>query len=244
MSIIDSVLAGLAYGMGATAWFLVYDESLLSLTIGSLCFSIILMAIPYYRLDFFLGRPGVLTDKNTSLIESIIVYFGNLIGIMWIGILMKIFAPHGDHISQVARYVLSHLAEQGWDTVFVVSIFSGMMFYAGAMAVNNGYAPTYFLLISFVCMMAHWPTVHMIFFCLWADTWESWSYFWYLIIPVTLGNIIGSNIWIILRRHSPTYKNERFIKPDSDEADIVRKFHQFVLDNQKKDSNNDNPSDK
>lgn len=240
MSIIDSILAGLAYGLGATAWFFIYDGSLASLIVGSFCFAIVLMAIPYYRLDFFLGRPGALVDKNIDPVETIIVYFGNAIGVMWIAILMKLFAPMETHLQEVAEYCLSYLREQHWDSVFVISIFSGMMFYAGAMAINKGQPPIYFLLISFVCMMARWPTVHIVFYALWLDKWAG---SWYLIVPVTLGNVIGSNIWVMLRKHSPTFKNQDYIKPD--EYDIVDRFRDFVRNNKNsEDPNKDNHSDK
>lgn len=225
MSIIDSVLAGLAYGLGATAWFFVYDGSLISIALGGFCFAIILMAIPYYKLDFFLGRPGALTDKNIDPIESLIIYFGNFIGVTWIGLLIKIFAPAENHIIATANYALSYLHSLSWDTVCVISVFSGMMFYAGSMAVNRGIQPSYFLLVSFVCIMCRWPTVHMVFYCLWADTWKD---FWYLIIPVTVGNVIGSNVWVLLRKHSPTFKNEQYLTPDK--HDIVDTLHQVFSD--------------
>ena len=239
MSIIDSILGGIAYAMGVTAWFFVYDGSLLSLIIGSVCFAIILMAIPYYRLDFFIGRPGVLSDKNTDPFETLIIYMGNFIGVMWVGVLMKLFGPQQEHLVATAHYTLEYLHGQTWDTVFVISILSGMMFYAGAMAVNRGHPPTYFMAAAFVCMMVRWPMIHVVWYALWVDT---WSEYWYLVIPVTLGNLIGSNVWFMLRKHSPTYKNIKYLKPDS--YDIADKFHNFVQNNKNQNSNKDNLSDK
>lgn len=234
MSINDSVLGGIAYALGVVVWFFIYDGTLFSLTIGSVCFAIILMAIPYYRLDFFLGRPGILSDKNIDPIESVIIYMGNFIGVMWIGLLVKLFGPHSDHLVETAHYVLTYLYGLHLDTVFLISVFSGMMFYAGAMTVNIGHSPLYFWAASFVCMMAHWPMIHVVWFSLWVD---SWSDYWYLIIPVTLGNIIGSNVWVILRKHSPTYKNKTYITPDT--YDIADKFHDFVSDKKNQESNKD-----
>ena len=238
MSIIDSILGGIAYAMGVTAWFFIYDGSLLSLIAGSVCFAIILMAIPYYRLDFFLGRPGVLTDKNTDPVETLIIYMGNFIGVMWVGVTIKLFGPTSEHMIATAHYALEYLDKASWDTVFVVSILGGMMFYAGAMTVNINGSPVYFMLASFVCMMTHWPMIHVVWYALWVDTWVG---YWYLIIPVTLGNLIGANVWFMLRKHSPTYKNKKYVTPDS--YDIVDKFHDFVLNNRNQDSNNDNSSD-
>lgn len=239
MSIIDSILGGIAYAMGVAVWFFVYDGSLLSLTVGSVCFAIILMAIPYYRLDFFLGRPGVLSDKNMDPVEGLIVYMGNFIGVMWVGVLIKLFGPRPEHMIATAHYVLEYLHGESWDTVFVISILGGMMFYAGAMAVNRGHPPTYFWAAAFVCMMAHWPMIHVVWFSFWVD---SWATYWYLMIPVTLGNVIGSNVWFMLRKHSPTYQNKKYITPDS--YDIADRLHDFVQNKKNQENNKDNPSGK
>ena len=239
MSVIDSMLAGIAYAMGVTAWFFVYDGSLFSLAIGSVCFAIILMAIPYYKLDFFIGRPGVLTDKNIDIFETIFIYMGNFVGVMWVGVLIKLFGPRNEHLVEIAHYTLTYLHEQTWDTVFVISILGGMMFYAGAMAVNRGHSPLYFFAAAFVCMMTHWPMIHVVWYALWVDT---WSEYWYLVIPVTLGNLIGGNLWVMLRKHSPTFRNKQFIEPDS--YDIADRFHDFVSDKKNQRSNKDKPSGK
>ena len=220
---IDGVLAGLAVGLGSVAYMIAYDGTIVSHIVAALCFSIIMMSIPYYRLDFFLGRPGVLTSKNIDPIENMIIYMGNFIGITWIALLMKLIPQYGEKIGIRAHEVLMHLHEYSWDTVFILSIFAGMMFYAGAMATVHGNSIFYFLLVNFVCIFAEWPTVHLIFWCLWSD---SWDIGWYLIIPTTLGNIIGANLWVLLRKHSPTYQNAEYLKPDS--YDIADKFHEFV----------------
>ncbi len=59
---IDAVLGGLAMGLGSTAYMLIQDGTLFSNVIATICFSIIMMAIPFYKLDLFLGRPGILSN--------------------------------------------------------------------------------------------------------------------------------------------------------------------------------------
>lgn len=235
MSMIDSVLGGLAVGLGATAYMTIYDGTLLGNIVATFCFSIIMMAIPFYKLDFFVGRPGILTDKNTDPVESIIVYMGNFIGITWIALLMKVFPEYGERIGSYSHAILEQLHNLTWDTVFVLSMFAGMMFYAGAMAVNRGQTVFYFMLVNIVCVFAQWPTIHLIVWSLWSDTWDK---YWYLIFPTTLGNVVGSNLWYLLRRHSPTFKNKDYVIPDS--YDIADKFREFVLNNQNYENNKDN----
>ncbi len=152
---------------------------------------------------------------------------GNFVGITWIGLLIKAFPIYGVDISEYAHNALEHLHEQSLGSLLLASTFAGMMYYAGVIAVNKGMPMTYFFAINLVCMLAHWPIFPLVFYCLWVD---SWAQYWYLFIPITIGNIIGANIWIALRRHSPTYKNEQFIKPDS--YDIVDRFRDFVYNNQ------------
>lgn len=236
MSMIDSVLGGLAIGLGAVAYMFIYDGTIAGSILAAFCFSIIMMAIPFYRLDFFLGRPGILTDKNNDPIETFIVYMGNFIGITWIALLMKLTPEYGEKIGKFAHMTLENLHNFTWDTVFLLSIFAGMMFYAGAMATTKGHTIFYFMLVNIVCVFAQWPTIHLVFFCLWSDT---WAQYWYLIFPTTFGNIIGANLWIMLRKHSPTYHNEQYIKPDT--YDIVDRFHDFVSNKKNQDSNKDNP---
>lgn len=69
MILIDSILAGLAYGLGVTSYMWIYDGTLGANVIGVFCFSVIVMAIPFYKLNFFLGRPGILTNKNLTFID-------------------------------------------------------------------------------------------------------------------------------------------------------------------------------
>lgn len=235
MSIIDSILGGLAIGLGSVAYMTIYDGTQIGSVLAALCFSIIMMAIPFYKLDFFLGRPGILSDKNNDPVETGMIYMGNFIGITWIALVVKLFPEYGEKIGEYANYTLRTLHGFTWDTVLVLSIFAGMMFYAGAMATTKGYTVFYFLLVNIVCIFAKWPTAHLIMFCLWSDTWVN---YWYLIIPTTIGNVIGSNVWIMLRKRSPTYKNKEYITPDS--YDIVDRFRDFVYNNQNQSKNKDN----
>lgn len=68
-TLIDAILGGLAYGLGVTSYLWIYDGTPSNAVVGAFCFSVIVMAIPFYDLNFFLGRPGVLSDKNLTVFE-------------------------------------------------------------------------------------------------------------------------------------------------------------------------------
>lgn len=234
----ESLLGGLAIGLGSVAYMHIYDGTLFSDMIGALCFCIIMLAIPYYDLDLFIGRPGLMVDRNTNPVESILIYLGNFIGVTWIALILKLIPEYAEKIGQLSNETLTLLHEYTWDTVFIISIFAGMMMYAGLVATYSDKIWGFFMAACFVTVAAKWPLCHLLFFCFWSDSWE----YWYLIVPVTLGNIIGSNIWGLLRKHSPRYKHAHLFTPDS--SDIVDKFHDFVLRTKNQESNKDSPFDK
>ena len=220
---VDAFLGGLASGMASAAYLFAYSNSVLGKLIAAICFSVTMMAIPYYKLDFFLGRPGLLSDKNNNTIDTLIVFMGNFVGVTWIALLVKLFPEYNKQMEAQAEIVLQSLHSFSWVGVLMLSIFAGAMFYAGTVPVYRGQTPIYFALINLVCIYASWPTFHFVYFCLSLDLKIK---YWYLVPIIIIGNTIGSNIWITLRKHSSTYKNKDLFTPDS--YDIVDKFHDFV----------------
>ncbi len=223
--IIDAILAGLAYGLGVTSYMWIYNGSVAKDVIGVICFSIIVMAIPFYKLDFFLGRPGILSNKNITFGENLVICMGNFIGLSWIGLFVKILPQYGAKIIFNANYALGFMRDYSIGTNFLLSMYAGMMFYAGAMAIRKGHTVFYFMLINLVCLFAQWPTMHFLVYCLWADTWKGSAY---LLFPVVAGNILGANIWIMLRRFSNNFTNKDLVTPD-EQDDIADRFEQIVL---------------
>ena len=219
---IDSVLGGLAIGLGTISYMHIYDGTLLSDIVGAICFSIIMLAIPYFDLDLFIGRPGLMVDRNTDPVELGLIYLGNFIGITWMALILKLIPEYGEPMRLLAHETLERLHAETFDTVFIVSTFAGMMVYAGLVAMKMKNVWTFFIAACFVTVMARWPLCHLVFFCFWSDSWEHF----YLIVPVTFGNVVGANIWGMLRQHSPKYKNAYLFTPDS--SDIVDKFHDYV----------------
>lgn len=238
---IDAFLGGLAYGLGVTAYMWIYDGTVANGIVGAFCFSVIVMAIPFYNLDFFLGRPGLLSDKNIGFFDNLAIFMGNFLGLTWMGLFVKVLPAYGAKITANANYALNFMANYSFDTNLILSIYAGMMFYAGAMACRKGYSVFYFMLINLVCLFAQWPTMQFLVFSLWADSWKPYGY---LMFPVVLGNILGANIWVLMRRHSPKYKNKEYITQDAPKS-IADKIEELVLSNSShQDSNKDNHSDK
>lgn len=237
---IDAFLGGLAYGLGVTAYMWIYDGTVANGIVGAFCFSVIVMAIPFYNLDFFLGRPGLLSDKNITFFDNVMIFMGNFLGLAWMGLFVKILPQYGAKIIYNANYALNFMQNYSIDTNFILSIYAGMMFYAGAMAYRRGHTIFYFMLINLVCLFAQWPTMQFLTYCLWADSWRAHGY---LMFPVVFGNIIGANIWVLLRKNSPTYKDKIYLTPDEPKS-IADRIEELVLNSDIQDSNKDNHSDK
>lgn len=219
---IEAILGGIAVGIGSVAFMVISDGSMLGNIIGALCYAVILLAIEYYDLDLFVGRAGLLNNKNNDPIELILIYFGNFIGVSWVAFALKLVPKYGEQIGKVSHIMLQTLEDMSWDTCFVTAILCGMMMYAGIMVFKMSNTWAFFAIAIMTCVLAQWPFAHVIYFCLWSDSWD----YWYLIIPTTLGNIIGANVWGMLRRRSPRYKNKDKLTPDS--YDIADRFHDFV----------------
>jgi len=83
--LIESILAGFVVSFGAIAYLFIDD-----MLISSICIGLVLMSIVYYDLDLFTGHGGLLTSQRETVIEGIIIFVGNNIGVMWIALLLKL----------------------------------------------------------------------------------------------------------------------------------------------------------
>lgn len=161
---------------------------------------------------------------------------GNFIGLCMIGLFVKVLPQYGAKIIYNANFALKFMRDYTVSTNFILSIYAGMMFYAGAMAYRKGHTVFYFMLINLVCLFAQWPTMQFLIYCLWADSWKEHGY---LMVPIVLGNIIGANIWVMLRNFSNKFIDKQYIIPDKQD-DIADRFEQIVLNKSYLKKNKDN----
>lgn len=226
---VEAFLGGLVIGLGCIANYTVGGW------LGALFFAITILSAVYYDLDIFVGKAGLLTNKNLDIVEMLLVFAGNFAGITWISLLIKLIPQYGEPLGKIAEDMLTQTSSVAWDTCFVLAIFAGMTLYGGIVAYVK--TKNWIMLVLPIMMMilADWPFSLITVFLLWQADWINWPH----LIPIILGNMIGVNIWHLLRRRSERYHDE--FKPDA--SDISSKFHDFVLST-KNHANNDNSSHK
>lgn len=226
---IDAICGGIVVGLGAIA------DLVIGGPVGAFMFGLTVLSAIYFRLDLFIGRPGLLTDKNLDIVEMIFCLIGNFIGVTWIAVFVKMVPGYGSEVDIMAKQLLSSISWAHLDTLLITSFFAGLTMYGGVIAYDMTKNWLMLVLPITMCILAGWPICFRTFFILWAGDFENWK----VIIPVIMGNTLGVNTWHMLRRHSPRYM-ERFKR---DSSDIASKFHEYVLST-KNQSNTDNPSDK
>lgn len=126
--LVDAILAGIVISFGTIADM--YNPG----PIGALLYSITVLSCVYYELDLFVGRAGLLTAKGTDFIELLLILLGNLIGAMFIGTAFFLIPNYGLQYMEYAESILDTHMSYGIDGLFLISIFCGMVMYAGIMA--------------------------------------------------------------------------------------------------------------
>lgn len=183
-----------------------------------------------------MGRAGLFNSKNYGPVELVLIYLGNFVGVSWIALILKLMPNYYMKIYAISEAMLRDLSKERFDTIFILSIFAGMMTYAGIVAFKQSNTWAYFVAAIAIIMLTEWPLLPVVSLYIWLDDWQYWE----IIFPVTIGNIIGVHIWSTLRQKSDRYKDN--FKPDS--YDIADKFHDFVYNNQNLRSNKDSHFDK
>lgn len=229
---VEPLLAGFVVGFGTMSYLYVGGP------MGALLYAITILSIIYYDLDLFVGKAGLLTSRQTDIIELVLILLGNLIGVTAIAAALFIIPGYGEPYGKLAAETIERHMSYGIDGLFVISIFAGMVMYAGITAYKKTQIWIMLCLPIMMVILCDWPFIVSEFF-MYVGVRNDWVK-WYYLIPIMLGNFIGANLFPLLRRHSPRYKNEYVI---NDEPDIASKLRQSLgtLDQE---SNNDNPSDK
>lgn len=230
---VESILAGFVVSFGTIAFLMVQPP------LGSLLYSFTILSLIVYKLDLFVGKPGLLTTRRLDIIELFLILLGNLVGTCAIGAAFFLIPNYGVPYMQVAAdYVERHMT-YGIDGLFVLSIFSGMVMYASITGWEKTHNWVLVCLGIMLVTLCDWPFIVQEFFIYIGVRWH-WDK-WYYLIPILLGNLIGSHIFPWLRKNSPRYKKENVTE---DEPDIVDKLRDSFRKPVIPDENTDNPVDK
>ena len=164
---------------------------------GALLFSMGLLTILCLKLELFTGKAGLLATKEITPDKLLKIWIGNFTGTLGMA-LMLLFTPRGVELSNKAMEIVAVRVANGFFVNLIYGIFCGMLMFMAVKTwqFTNG-NPFYAMMpvgIFIVCGFNHCVAdmfyLHM--GCL------HFSDYWVL-IPTTIGNLIGCNIipWAI-----------------------------------------------
>lgn len=186
-----SIVAGMMIAIGGIIFLT------LSGLEGALLFSMGLLTILCLKLELFTGKAGLLATKEIKPGKLLEIWIGNFIGTLGMA-LMLLLTPRGAELSNKAMEIVAVRLANGFLVNLIYGIFCGMLMFMAVKTwqFTNG-NPFYAMMpvgIFIVCGFNHCVAdmfyLHM--GCL------HFSDYWVL-IPTTIGNLIGCNIipWAI-----------------------------------------------
>lgn len=124
---ISGILAGMLIGLGCAInlQLISMDHKIL----GSLIFGFGLFVIIQFKMFLYTGKVGfVLDNKPNYLIDLLVGLVGNFIGIYFLCSLLSLTRA-GNTLIPAAQAIINVKQADSWDSIFVLSIFCGIMIY-------------------------------------------------------------------------------------------------------------------
>lgn len=189
-----SIFAGMMIAVGGTVYLSVGDIA------GAVLFSMGLLTILIFKLELFTGKAGLLVTREITFGKLFEIWVGNFLGtaIVASGLL---FTPNSVVLSAKALEIVAIRIENGILANFTLGIMCGMLMFIAVktFAMTNG-QPIYamlpvaiFILCGFNHCIADMFYLHM--GCLYLSD-------YLVLIPTTIGNIIGCNIPALVVHYS------------------------------------------
>lgn len=190
--LISSIEAGVLISIGGFV-FLSYKET--NLFLASFLFSLGLVTIISFKLYLFTGKVGYVFDnKPRFLLDLLVCWIGNLLGAIVSGEILKCTRID---LENVVTNIVNAKLEDNLGSIFILSIFCGMMIYI-AVEIQKKDIPGVFKLVAIILPVMVFiisgfeHCVANMFYFTYASAW-SWKAFGYLLL-MSLGNGIGSII--------------------------------------------------
>lgn len=172
---------------------------------GAVAFAVGLVAIMEHKFILFTGQTGKLFDKPKGerlnfVILLLCIWCGNFIGAFGVGRLLSLLPANAEIVTK-ATVVTGSLAAQGFFSLFVMSIFCGLLVYLATTCRN--WLLTVLCVVAFVA--GKFP--HCIATMCYLGLTNGFLEVIWILLPVTLGNVFGSflvPIWDLwLERKEP-----------------------------------------
>ena len=188
-----AILAGFMIGAGGTLFLSVENRYM-----GSFLFGIGLFTILVFKLSLFTGKVGyAVQEKPAYLVDLAIIWAGNLIGTVGVG-LMMLQTRSAAALTEKAAAICNTKLDDGLVSIFVLSIFCGVMMFLAAdnfkkaenaMQKNIGiFLP---VMVFILCGFEH--CVANMFYFTGAQAWSEKAVVYLLVM--SLGNSVGAFIF-------------------------------------------------
>lgn len=202
--LIRGILAGILISIGGTIYLLCESKML-----GAFLFSIGLFTICCYGFNLYTGKIGYIVDKDLSYLKELLfTLIGNLIGTVTCGYLLHL-TRSGDKLIEVARTISDIKLTDSLMSIFILSIFCGMIMYLAVDLFKNvkdfgKYVGIFMGITVFILAGFEHCVANMFYFSV-ANAW-SLNTVLYLFMMI-IGNSVGSIVLALLMRYSLEKKN-------------------------------------
>ena len=181
-----SIVAGMMIAIGGIIFLT------LSGLEGALLFSMGLLTILCLKLELFTGKAGLLATKEITPGKLLEIWIGNFIGALGMA-LMLLLTPRGIELSNKAMEIVAVRLTNGFLVNFIYGIFCGMLMFMAVKTwqFTNG-NPFYAMMPVGIFIMCGFNHCIADMFYLHIGCMDILNY--HVLIPTTIGNIIGCNI--------------------------------------------------
>ena len=197
-TVISGILAGLSISIGGTVFLLSGNKIL-----GAVFFTVGLFCVCAFGFSLFTGKVCYVFDNDKKYAFSLIlIWLGNLIGSLLVGLLL-LQTRLGPELIEKAAPVCKAKLEQGYLSAFILAFFCDIMIYIGVEGYKSiphefgKYLALFFGVTVFVICGFEHCVANMFYFTV-GKAWSVEAVFYLLIM--TVGNAAGGGSVPLLRK--------------------------------------------
>lgn len=197
-TLIFAILAGMSISIGGLAFL-----SIESKVVGAIFFTVGLFAVCTFSLNLFTGKVCYVFDNDVSyLLDLAVIWFGNLLGAMLVGLLMKL-TRLGPALTERAQTLANTKLSDSPISVFILAIFCNILIFIAVDGYKNNphvigkYLSIFFgVTVFIICGFEH-CVANMFYFSM-AGAWSPKTVLY--IIIMSLGNAVGGILIPLCRK--------------------------------------------
>lgn len=197
-TLLRSLFAGIMIGIGGVI-YLSCDNKY----IGAFLFGLGLFTILNFGFNLYTGKIGyAVGNKPSYIIDLIIIWLGNLIGTMIVGISVQLTRV-GENLIEKAQVLCETKLNDNLISIFVLSVFCGLLMFIAADGYKNltnqvAQVMVVFLPVMVFILSGFEHCVANMFYFTVSNMW-SWQSIMYLLV-MTAGNSVGGMLIPVIRK--------------------------------------------